>query len=67
MAQLVEYVVWDHGAAGSSPVTSTKFITLTLIKSRGYFVLLSFLSDSKYDTIIVKEVTDNEKAKVKTL
>ena len=23
VAQLVAYVVWDHGAAGSSPVTST--------------------------------------------
>ena len=23
MAQLVEYVVWDHGAGGSSPLTPT--------------------------------------------
>ena len=25
VAQLVEYVVWDHGAGGSSPLTPTIF------------------------------------------
>ena len=39
IAQLVERVVWDHEAAGSSPVTSTKIKVADSLESTAFIIL----------------------------
>ena len=54
VAQLVARVVWDHEAAGSSPVTSTTTKAVDSLKSTAFVILSTHF---KYTLMLVYRVT----------
>ena len=56
VAQMVAYVVWDHGVAGSNPVTPTKDVVDFDIKSTtSFYVQFDCFSPDMQKTHAIKQ------------